>query len=108
MIIKDLPEAVHRCLSERAAENGRTPEGEARFALEERFHPYEDPKGAEDWLKAIESIQAALRAANGGALPKGVVDELLAEKREIVAAELARVESYLSRNSGGADSLFPG
>ena len=98
LIIKDLPEAAHRRLSERAAENGRTPEDEARLALEGRFCPRDDPTGAEDWLQAIEAIQASLRAANGGELPKGLVDEFLEEKRRVAAAEAERVEAYLSRH----------
>ena len=100
LIIKDLPDEVHRNLSERAAENGRTPEEEARAALEERFRPVV-PSGAEDWLHAIHAIQADIRAANGGNLPTGVVDEFLAEKRQIAAAELARVERLVRGTSGG-------
>lgn len=101
LIIKDLPEEVHRELRERAAENGRSPEEEARAALEERFRPKAGSRGAEDWLKAIHEIQASIRAANGGQLPTGVVDKFLAEKREVEAAELARVERYLRGSSGG-------
>lgn len=104
LIIKDLPDAVHRRLSERAAENGRTPAEEARAALEDRYSVADTREGEQAWLAAIEAIQGDLRAANGGELPKGVVDEFLAEKRLIAAAELAEVEKYLTgAGRSGAD-----
>ncbi len=103
LIIRDLPERVHQGLSRRASENGRSPEDEARVVLEQQFPAQEASDRERGWLEAIAAIQDDLRAANGGELPQGVVDEFLAEKRLIAAAELAEVERYLSggRISGG-------
>ena len=98
LTIRDVPEDVHRRLRERAAENGRTPENEARAALENLFSGDSGRDLEQTWLAAIDAIQNELRATNGGELPRGVVDEFLAEKRLVAAAELAEVERYLSRD----------
>jgi plasmid stability protein len=101
VVIRDLPDEVRQNLNEWAPENGRTPEEEARAVLEERFSPDPGSRNVEAWLRAPRLIQASIRAANGGNLPTGVVDEFLAEKREIAAAELARVELYVRGDTGG-------
>ncbi len=76
--------------------NGRSPEDGARALIVESL--VADAKH-EDALAAIDETQAALRAANGGELPKRLVDEFFTEKRGYAADELARIERYLEGKS---------
>ena len=96
LIIRDLPQDLSRRLDARAVQNGRSPEEEARTLL---MGSLLAEARREDAMAAIEETRAALRAANGGELPKGVVDEFLAEKRRTAAEELARIEQYLEGKS---------
>ncbi len=96
LTIRDLPDVVHRRLSERAAENGRTPADEARVALEDRYCAEDKANWEKDWLRAVESIRDDLRAASTEGHPIGVVDEFLAEKRLIAAVQRALDEAFSS------------
>lgn len=96
LTIRELPQDLSRRLDARAMQNGRSPEDEARVLLVASLTA--DAR-REDALVAIEETRAALRAANGGELPKGVVEEFLADKRRHGAEELARIEGYLEGKS---------
>ena len=103
LTVRNVPDDVHRRLAEQAAVNGRTPEDEARVALEMQFSNPGQSTREVDWLEAVQAIQESLRETYGGKLPTGVVDEFLAQKRLIAAVELAEVERYVneSRTAGG-------
>lgn len=82
------PETVAK-LRVRAAEQGRSMEAEARFWLravaEDRVELVEDEpvkEGQDEIDRRVAAVQARVRAAFGGVMPTGVVDEYLAEKRE--------------------------
>ena len=91
LTIRSLPDAVHRRLRLRAAEKGRSMEAEARAILEANLAEG-DRRAA--WQAAGADIRAHLRAANGGELPPGMLDDFLAEKRRHAAAELGEVEKH--------------
>lgn len=96
LTIRALPGKLHRRLDARAMKNGRSPEGEARALIVEALAA---ETRLEDAMAAINETQVVLRAANGGELPKGVVDEFLAENRRTAADELARIDRYLDGKS---------
>lgn len=82
------PETVAK-LRVRAAERGRSMEAEARFWLravaDDRVALVEaEPAkvGQDEIDRRVARVQARVRAAFGGVMPTGVVDEYLAEKRE--------------------------
>ncbi len=105
LTIRNLPEHVHRGLSRAAFENGRSPEDEAGAALGERFSELSENDRQEAWREAIASIQAALRVANQGELPTGLVDDLLVERRRRAAAELEDLERRVSIGRNASDGL---
>ena len=80
LTIRNLPDHVHAALRTRAAASGRSMESEARLQLEAgllRSQPYDHARAD----AATDALRHALRAANGGTLPTGVVDEFIAERR---------------------------
>ena len=96
LTIRELPDDLSRRLDARAVQNGRSPEDEARALLMDTLMA--DTR-REDARAAIEETRAVLRAANGGELPKDVVDEFLSDKRRRAAEELARLKRYLEGKS---------
>ena len=85
LTIPDLPEATERALRDRATRFGRSVEDEARKLLEDAVAAADARLKQSD--AAVEDIRSLLRAANGGVLPTGVVDEFLAERRAAAARE---------------------
>lgn len=86
LTIRNLSDRAHAALKQRAQRNQRSMEAEARLQLEQVNARYVDP---EDAAAAVEELREMLRAANGGKLPTGLVDELIAERRAEAAAEEA-------------------
>jgi plasmid stability protein len=88
LTIRNLPDEVHAALRVRAAKAGRSMEEEVRVVLTDAVEaaPQTDDIVTRA-LAARESIQAALKAANGGVLPTGVVDEFIAQRRAEAARE---------------------
>ena len=78
--ITDLPDEVLERLRERAADNGRSLEAEAREILLRACSP-------EDVSATVRDLQAFVDKLYGGNKPKGVVDELIAERRREAARE---------------------
>jgi plasmid stability protein len=98
LTIRNLPDAVRDKLRARAAAHGRSMEAEARAVLEAEVDAVSDSAARGDRIAAIQAkVRAALTAANGGVMPTGVVDDWLAEKREIAAAEQARYDAVARR-----------
>jgi plasmid stability protein len=108
LTIHDLPEDVHAALRVRAAKAGRSMEEEVRQAIAELVAPglagSEQPSAIKpnDTKAAVGDaekaqlakadsaaarLQESLRAANGGRLPVGMVEALIAERRAEVARE---------------------
>jgi antitoxin FitA len=83
--IRNLKDEVRDALRVQAAKKGRSLEAEARDILERAAGHLTEVRP--DVETVIERIQAKLRAANGGNLPSGVVDELIAERRAEAARE---------------------
>lgn len=84
LTIRNLSERAYTTLKARAVANQRSMEAEARLLLEKATVRIVDPVKAE---QAIESLRDKIRAANGGVLPTGVVDELIAERRAEAQAD---------------------
>lgn len=84
LTIRNLSERAYTTLKARAVANQRSMEAEARLLLEKATVRSVDPVKAE---QAIESLRDKIRAANGGVLPTGVVDELIAERRAEAQAD---------------------
>jgi plasmid stability protein len=72
LTIRNLPDEVHTALRVRAAKAGRSREIDDIITRARA---------------ARERGQTVLRAANGGLLPTGVVDEMIAERRAEAARE---------------------
>lgn len=87
LTIRNLSERAHAALKSRAARNQRSMEAEARIQLEQIAAPSYDPVDAQ---AAVDELRAMLRAANGGQLPTGLVDELIADRRAEAATEASR------------------
>ena len=75
--IRNLPEDVHRRLRVRAARNGRSMEAEARLILEQAVRDEAALVRADG-----SALQERVAELYGRRLPAGVVDELLAERRQ--------------------------
>ena len=90
LTIRNLPDEVHAALRVRAAKAGRSMEEEIRVMIADTLN-----KGTTkpDPDRAAAEMRALIRAANGGVLPQGVVDEFIAERR----AEAAREEADADR-----------
>jgi plasmid stability protein len=86
LTIRNLSDRAYTALKARAAGNQRSMEAEARLQLEQCNAHYVDPADA---AAAVEELRDMLRAANGGKLPTGLVDELIADRRAEAAAEEA-------------------
>ncbi len=89
LTIRNLADATHQALRERAAKKGLSMEEEARQVLAEATQTASPDLRRRRAKEAAESLRTALRAANGGVLPAGVVDEFIAERR----AEATREEA---------------
>jgi phosphopantothenoylcysteine decarboxylase/phosphopantothenate--cysteine ligase len=88
LTIRNLPDAVHTALRVRAAKAGRSMEEEVRVVLAEAVELSRETDDIITRARAArERVQAALRAANGGLLPTGLVDEMIAERRAEAARE---------------------
>lgn len=87
LTIRNLPDGVRDRLRRRAAENGRSMEAEAREALTTLFRETPGRPTEAEYRRSIREIQKAVRRH----VPLGVslVDELIAERREEAARELA-------------------
>lgn len=81
--IRNLKDEVRDALRVQAARNGRSLEAETREILERAV----TIRNMDDVEKVIQRLQTKLRTANGGTLPVGVVDELIAERRAEAARE---------------------
>lgn len=98
LTIRNLPDAVHQGLRDRAAANGRSMEAEARAVLTTTVVSYvpspEEVKEASDrkWASIQARAREILTRAHGGVMPTNVVDEWLAEKRIIAAREQADMD----------------
>lgn len=84
LTIRNLSDRAYTTLKARALQNQRSMEAEARLLLEREAGRTVDQ---EDAAAAIEELRDMIRAANGGVLPTGVVDELIAERRAEAQAE---------------------
>jgi plasmid stability protein len=82
LTIRNLPDHVHAALRARALANGRSMEAEARQNLERAMVRSKVAVDREKADAAFEEIRAQIRAANGGVMPTGIVDEFIAERRE--------------------------
>jgi plasmid stability protein len=88
LTIRNLPDEVHAALRVRAAKAGRSMEEEVRVVLTEAVELSRETDDIITRARAArERVQAALRAANGGLLPTGLVDEMIAERRAEAARE---------------------
>lgn len=86
--IRNLPDEVHRRLRIRAAEHGRSMEAEARSILAEACAAETRPRPTPEEAKAkAKRLQAFVDQLYGGRKPRGVVDELIAERRREAARE---------------------
>jgi plasmid stability protein len=81
--IRNLKDEVRDALRVQAARNGQSLEAEVREILERSV----TIRKKVDVETVIQRIQERLRSANGGKLPTGVVDELIAERRAEAARE---------------------
>ncbi len=89
LTVRNLAEGTVAKLRVRAAQHGRSMEAEARFWLtavaDNKVEIVAPEMKAVDWDEInarVDRAQARVRAAFGGVMPTGVVDEYLAEKRE--------------------------
>lgn len=78
--IRNLPDSTHRRLRVRAAHHGLSMEGEARQIIETACRP--EPRRA-----AVAALPAWVAKLYGGQRPRGVVADLLAERRREAARE---------------------
>lgn len=111
LTVRNIPDDQHAALRVRAAKAGRSMEEEVRVMIAEAVAKGESshapPREAEILAKAdaaAEALRAALREANGGRLPTGMVDALIAERRAEVAREEAEYAQSLADQAkkGGA------
>lgn len=86
ILIRNVPKSLHRELKARAARGGHSMSEEAlgavRRGLDKSF-------GSGPRPGAAERLQSVVRDMYGGSLPKGVVDDLIAERRREAAREEA-------------------
>jgi antitoxin FitA len=80
--IRRLPEDVHAKLRVRAAKAGRSMEAEARMILADAVGKPE-PKPVD-----LAALRVFMERLYGGKLPRGVVDDLIAERRWEARREL--------------------
>lgn len=84
LLIRKLPKALHRTLKARAARAGRSMSEEAVSAIR---HGLAVAGGRRVRPGAAERLQAIVRDMYGGSPPKGVVDDLIAERRREAAGD---------------------
>ena len=82
--IRRLPDDVHAKLRVRAAKAGRSMEAEARMILTEAVQQLE-PKPVD-----LAGLRAFMERLYGGKLPRGVVDDLIADRRREARHELEK------------------
>jgi plasmid stability protein len=80
--IRRLPEDVHAKLRVRAAKAGRSMEAEARMILAEAVRQ-PGPKRVD-----LAALRAFMERLHEGKLPRGVADDLIAERRQEARPEL--------------------
>jgi plasmid stability protein len=78
--LRNVPEVTHRQLRVRAAQHGRSMESEARAIIEESLRPA--PAGA-----GAAALPAWVEALYRDRSPRGVVDELIRERRQEATQE---------------------
>ena len=93
ILIRNVPKTLHRDLKARAARAGRSLNEEALTALRRGLGAA--GKGGVR-PGAGERLQAIVRDMYGGRLPTGVVDDLIAERRQ----EAAREEDEWRKSKG--------
>lgn len=103
LTIRNLSDDVHAALRVRAAKHGRSMEEEVRVLIAEataqELAARPEPAVGVQLAKAdaaAENLREALRAANGGRLPVGMVEVLIAERRAEVAREEAEYAESLA------------
>lgn len=101
LTIRNLDDKVHAALRVRAAKAGRSMEEEVRVMIAEATAPaLEANPSVEAQLAkadaAAEHLRNALRAANNGRLPSGMVEALIAERRAEVAQDEAEYAQSVS------------
>ncbi len=78
LTIRNLPDATHQALRERAARHGRSMEEEVRQIIDAAVGP---PSADADIAARVAKAQALVREMFGGELPRGRVDAFIAERR---------------------------
>lgn len=78
--LRNVPEATHRRLRVCAAQHGRSMESEARAIIEASLRPAPAGGGA-------AALPAWVERLYRGSRPRGVVDELIRERRQEAAQE---------------------
>ena len=81
LTVRDLPDEDRDALRVRAAEHGRSMEAEVRALIHDALHA---PAKASAEAR-VKRVQDRIRAANGGVMPTGVVDQFIAERRSAAA-----------------------
>ena len=104
LTIRNLPDDVHSALRVRAAKAGRSMEEEARVVLAKSVAGETDEAGSQ--LEALAKADAAaaalrdaLREANNGQLPGGMVESLIAERRAEAARDEAEYAESLANHA---------
>ena len=87
--IRNLADEVHRRLRIQAAEHGHSMEAEARAILSEALEAGRRLGSPTSTAEKVRDLQAFVDQLYGGNKPKGVVDELIAERRREAAREEA-------------------
>jgi plasmid stability protein len=78
--LRGIPETMHRRLRIRAAEHGRSMESEARAILEDSLRPARRGRGAAELPQWVAALYR-------GGRPRGVVADLIAERRREAKTE---------------------
>ncbi len=97
LTIRNIPDATHQALRERAAKAGRSMEEEVRVMIADKAKPDKRLDRA-DALAAASELRALMRAANGGRMPRDSVDAFIADKRAEVAREEAKYAEMVARH----------
>ena len=79
LTIRNLPDDTRDALRIAAAKKGRSLEAEVRAILV--GHAGSRPSKTTDPAKLLEGLRRRIRKANGGKMPRGVVDQFLKERR---------------------------
>lgn len=84
LTVRNIPDDTFAAFRVRAASHGRSMEAEVRELIVEATGRVEAPLSVEE---RVAKAQAIVRKAFGGELPKGMVDELIADRRAEAAKE---------------------